>query len=375
MVKRSKETKEADKLVLNSHVAKENVVHSKVAKTAEVGSGEVKEIRRIGVLTSGGDAPGMNGVIRAVTRAAAAHGIEVMGVRRGFHGLWRGDIIELKPRDVSDILQRGGTTLMTARSKTFMTEEGVSKAMSMADVFGLDALICVGGDGTGRGALDLAAAGLPVVLVPATIDNDMAGTDETIGFDTAMNTVISAVDKIRDSASSHERCSVVEVMGRNAGFLAFQVGVATGAEVVLIPEIDCDFDQDVVKKLLSARNRGKQHFIIIVAEGVRLDPDFHAAVKAAPAIAIAEEVEAKTGIETNATILGYVQRGGNPSLRDRYLSSMMGIEAVETLLAGRANRLIASLRGQIVDIDLSEALAMKKEITEEAFKRAGILSL
>ncbi|MDO5734220.1 MAG: ATP-dependent 6-phosphofructokinase [Eubacteriales bacterium] len=336
---------------------------------------EPKEIKRIGVLTSGGDAPGMNGVIRAVVRTGISHGIEVKGIRRGYHGLWRGDFIDLSARDVSDMLQRGGTLLMTARSKTFRSDEGQQKAISMAQVFGLDGLVAIGGDGTAKGALDLARQGLPVIVVPATIDNDMAGTDETVGFDTAMNTVISAVDKIRDSASSHERCSVVEVMGRNAGFLAFEVGVATGAEVVLIPEVPCDFEKDVVQKILGARNRGKQHFIVIVAEGIKLNGSFADEQIDSPAIAIASRIKELTGIETNATILGYVQRGGNPSLRDRYLSSMMGIEAVECLMKGRYNRMISSLHGRVVDLDLAEALEMEKLITEEAFKRAGILSL
>lgn len=362
-------------LEIDSHEAEANLSRQRSEETVGELPSEPRPIRRIGVLTSGGDAPGMNGVIRAVVRAAISHGLEVKGVRRGYHGLWRGDLIDLNPRDVSDILQRGGTILMTARSESFRSPEGQAKALSMTEVFGLDAIVAIGGDGTARGALELARQGLPVIVVPATIDNDMAGTDETIGYDTAMNTVIDAVDKIRDSASSHERCSVVEVMGRNAGFLAFQVGVATGAEVVLIPEIPLNFDRDVIQKILSARNRGKQHFIVIVAEGVELDSSFQTAEKTGPAIAVARRIRELTGIETNATILGYVQRGGNPSLRDRYLSSMMGIEAVDCLLEGRYNRLIASLHGQVVDCDLAEALNLEKKITNEAFYRASVLSL
>ncbi len=336
---------------------------------------EAPPIKRIGVLTSGGDAPGMNGVIRAVTRAALAQGIEVKGIRRGYHGLWRGDFIDLKARDVSDILQRGGTLLMTARSETFQTEEGQQKAMDMAAVFELDALVCVGGDGTTRGAMDLAARGLPVIVIPATIDNDMVGTDETIGYDTAMNTVLDAVDKLRDSASSHERCSVVEVMGRHAGFLAYTVGIATGAEVVLIPELELDFKRDVIQKVLSARNRGKHHYIVIVAEGIELDEGFSAEDRDDPATAIARRIQEVTGVESRATILGYVQRGGNPSLRDRYLSSMMGIQAIACLLEGRKNRMISLVDGKVCDLDLDEAMRRTKSITPAQMSKARILTL
>ena len=226
-----------------------------------------QSIRNIGVLTSGGDAPGMNAVIRAVVRGGIFHGFQVFGIERGFHGMWRGNIVELNSRSVSEKLQRGGTFLMTARSKTFNTPEGVDKAIAMAKVFNLDAVVVIGGDGTFRGARDLAAKGFPVIAVPGTIDNDIACTEYTIGYDTAMNTAMQAIDRLRDTASSHERCSVIEVMGRNAGYLALNVAVATGAEVVMIPEAETNIQSDVIKVLLEGRNRGKKHFIVVVAEG------------------------------------------------------------------------------------------------------------
>ena len=223
--------------------------------------------------------------------------------------------------------------------------------------------------------MDLAARGLPVIVIPATIGNDMVGTDETIGYDTAMNTVLDAVDKLRDSASSHERCSVVEVMGRHAGFLAYTVGIATGAEVVLIPELELDFKRDVIQKVLSARNRGKHHYIVIVAEGIELDEGFSAEDRDDPATAIARRIQEVTGVESRATILGYVQRGGNPSLRDRYLSSMMGIQAIACLLEGRKNRMISLVDGKVVDLDLNDAMRRTKSITPAQMSKARILTL
>lgn len=323
---------------------------------------ESSKIKRIGVLTSGGDAPGMNGLIRSVTRAGLYYGLEVMGIRRGFHGLWKGDMYQLSARDVSDTLQRGGTFLMTARSKTFMTEEGLERAFSMCDVFNLDAVFCLGGDGTWRGALALSEKGVAVMGLPATIDNDISSSEYTVGYDTAMNTAIECIDKLRDTASAHERCSVVEVMGRHNGYLALSVGIATGAEIILIPEHPVDMRDDVVGKILSARNRGKQHYIVVVAEGAGHAED------------IAKFIENETGIESRATNLGYIQRGGNPSLRDRYLASMMGVHAVESLLAGRKNRAIILKHGEICDIDLKEAVQSIKTISEENYKKADILS-
>lgn len=323
---------------------------------------EEKKIRRVGILTSGGDAPGMNGLIRAVTRACGFYGIEAMGVRRGYHGLIKGDTIPLQPRDVSDVLQRGGTFLMTARSDSFRTEEGLSKALSICDVFNFDCVICIGGDGTWKGASSLAEKGQPVMTLPATIDNDIASTEYSIGYDTAMNTALECVDKLRDTASSHERCSVVEVMGRHNGYIALSIGIATGAEIILIPEHPIDFMDHVVGKILSARNRGKQHYIIIVAEG------------AGNASEIAQKLEEITGIESRATNLGYVQRGGNPTLRDRYMASLMGVHAIEALLAGRVNRAVVLKNGEITDIDLKEAIADTKTISEETYRQVDVLA-
>ena len=323
---------------------------------------EQKVIRNIGVLTSGGDAPGMNAAIRAVTRTGLYYGYRVYGIRRGYHGLWRGDIEELNRSSVSEKLQRGGTFLMTARSKTFQTPEGVDRAIEMVKVFNLDAIIAIGGDGTFKGARDLARKGIPVIGIPGTIDNDIACSDYTIGYDTAMNTAMEAIDKLRDTASSHERCSVIEVMGRAAGYIALNVGIATGAEVVLIPEKPFDFNRDVLKAVLDGRNRGKHHFIVVVAEG------------AAKADEIAHQIETLTGIEARATILGHLQRGGSPTLRDRQMASLMGLHAVECLRDCRYNRVIAYKDGKIVDIDIEEALNMKKTIDPVELERAIILT-
>jgi len=323
-----------------------------------------RTIRTIGILTSGGDAPGMNGVIRAVTRTAINYGLRVMGIRRGYHGLWRGDMEELDARSVSDTSRVGGTFFNDCPAvKHLLHLEGVEKAVKMARVFGLDAIITVGGDGTMRGAGDLARQGVPVVHVPATIDNDVGCTDYTVGFDTALNTAIDCVDKLRDTASSHERCSVIEVMGREAGYLAFHVGIATGAEIILIPEQPLDKDKDIIGKILSARNRGKRHYIVVVAEG------------AAKGEEVAKQIEEDTGTEARATVLGYLQRGGHPTYLDRYRSSMFGILAVKSLLDGRMNRVTVMKKGEIIDIDLFEGLKEIKTITQEDFKQARILSI
>ncbi|MEA4888491.1 MAG: 6-phosphofructokinase [Clostridiaceae bacterium] len=323
---------------------------------------EPKVIRNIGVLTSGGDAPGMNAAIRAVVRGGIYYGYRVFGIRRGYHGLWRGDIEELNGRSVSETLQRGGTFLMTARSKTFQSPEGVAKAIEMARVFSLDVIVAIGGDGTFRGARDLAQQGFPVIGIPGTIDNDIACSDYTIGYDTAMNTAMEAIDKLRDTASSHERCSVIEVMGRAAGYIALNVGIACGAEVVLIPEIQADFQRDVIKVLLQGRNRGKHHYIVIVAEG------------SGDATEIAQKIESITGIESRATILGHLQRGGSPSARDRQMASMMGLHAIECIRDNRMNRIIAYKAGSIIDLDIEEALNMTKTISPSDLERANILA-
>ncbi len=323
---------------------------------------EGKVIRTIGVLTSGGDAPGMNAAIRAVVRTGIYYGYRVLGIRRGYHGLWRGDIEELTRSSVSEKLQRGGTFLMTARSKTFQTEEGVNRAIEMCKIFNMDAVIVIGGDGTFRGARELARKGMPVIGLPGTIDNDIACSEYTIGYDTAMNTAMEAIDKLRDTASSHERCSVIEVMGRAAGYIALNVGIATGAEVVLIPEKPHDFNQDVLKAILDGRNKGKHHYIVVVAEG------------AGHATEIAAKIETLTGIEARATILGHLQRGGSPTLRDRQMASLMGLHAVQCLYEGRYNRIIAYKAGKIIDLDIEEALNCTKTIDPVELEQARILS-
>lgn len=321
------------------------------------------KIKNIGVLTSGGDAPGMNAAIRAVVRAGNYYGFKVFGIRRGFHGLLKGEIDVLNNRDVSEKLQRGGTFLQTARSASFATEEGVNQAISMAKVFDLDAIIIIGGDGSFRGARDLARKGMTIIGIPGTIDNDISCSDYTIGYDTAMNTAMEAIDKLRDTASSHERCSIIEVMGRQAGYIALNVAISCGAEVVLIPEIPHTIEKDLIKPLLEAKNRGKKHYIVIVAEGV------------GDSMKMADTIQTMTGIEARTTILGHLQRGGSPSARDRQMASYMGIHAIECLRDGRYNRIIAYKSGGIVDIDVEEAIQTTKTITKEDLDRAMILSI
>lgn len=322
---------------------------------------ERPKVTTIGVLTSGGDAPGMNAALRAVVRSASFFGIKVFGITRGYHGLWKGEFQEIGTRQVSETLQRGGTFLMTARSKTFETPEGVVKGAQMCKVFGLQALVVIGGDGSYRGARDLASIGIPVIGLPGTIDNDIACTEYTIGYDTAMNTAMEAIDKLRDTASSHERCSVIEVMGRRAGYIALNVGVATGAEVVLIPEHPYDFEKDVIRTILACRNMGKRHYIVIVAEG------------AGDATDIATRIEDATGIEARPSILGHLQRGGSPTLRDRLMASLMGIHAVECIRAGKLNRLVEYRSGEISDVDVEKGLKMKKTIKAEELDRSKYL--
>lgn len=328
----------------------------------QVPENERPKITSIGILTSGGDAPGMNATIRAVVRAASHYGIKVFGITRGFHGLWKGEFDEIGTRQVSETLQRGGTFLMTARSKTFETPEGLVKAAQMCKVFGIGALLVIGGDGSYRGARDLASIGVPVIGLPGTIDNDIACTEYTIGYDTAMNTAMECIDKLRDTASSHERCSVVEVMGRKAGYIALNVGIATGAEVLLIPEQPVDIDRDVLRTILDCRNMGKHHFIVIVAEG------------AGNATEIARIIEESTGIESRPTILGHLQRGGSPSLRDRTMASLMGIHAIECVSSGLLNRLIVLKDGRITNIDIEEGVKMEKTISAEDLDRFKLLS-
>lgn len=321
------------------------------------------DIKTIGVLTSGGDAPGMNAAIRSVVRAGIFYGFKVLGIRKGYNGLINGDIFEMTSRSVSDIINRGGTILQTARCLEFTTEEGQQRGAAMAKVFGMDALVVIGGDGSYKGARALSKHGIKVIGLPGTIDNDIGCTDYTIGYDTAMNTVLDALDKIRDTAFSHERCSVIEVMGRHAGYIALNSGIAGGAEVVLLPEKTFDFNKDVIKPIIEGRNRGKKHYVVIVAEGV------------GGAIEMAKEIEEKTDIETRATILGHIQRGGSPTLMDRVMASKMGVKAVECLNNGIYNRIISFKNNQIVDIDIDEALETKKTIDEETINVAKILSI
>lgn len=322
-----------------------------------------KDVRTIGVLTSGGDAPGMNAAIRAVVRVGCYYGLKVMGVKRGYNGLINGEIEEMTARDVSETLQRGGTILQTARCLEFKTEAGVEKAAEIAKVFGIDGLIVIGGDGSFRGARDLCAVGLPTVAMPGTIDNDISCSEYTVGYDTCLNTVVDAVDKIRDTATSHERCSIIEVMGRNAGYIAINAGIACGAEVVLVPEHEWNFDDDVLRPILESKTRGKKHSIIIVAEGV------------GGVIEMAKEIEATTGIESRATILGHVQRGGSPTVRDRVTASRMGARAVELLLEGKCNRVVCERDGKITDMDIEEGLAMTKELPQDMLDLARKLSV
>lgn len=284
--------------------------------------------KTIAVLTSGGDAPGMNAAVRAVARAALSKGIKVYGVRRGYNGLLNGDVFEMNLRSVSDILSKGGTVLYTARSPEFNTKEGVKKAADNCRKLGIDGVVVIGGDGSFRGARDLTGEGIPCIGVPGTIDNDISSSDYTIGFDTAMNTAMEMIDKIRDTAQSHDRCSVVEVMGRRCGDIALEVGIAIGASAILVPEVPYDLKKDVIDVLLKNRETGKKHFIIVVAEGIGgID-------------GIVKEIEAQTGIETRGTVLGHVQRGGSPTLRDRVVASRMGYRAVELLEEGQSNRVV-----------------------------------
>ena len=316
----------------------------------------------IGVLTSGGDAPGMNAAVRAVVRTAIASGMTVKGIRRGYNGLIEGDIIDLDVRSVSDIIHRGGTVLYTARSPRFKTEEGMKEAIDNCKKFGIEGIVVIGGDGSYRGARDLSMRGIPCVGVPGTIDNDISSTEYTIGFDTAMNTAMEMVDKIRDTAQSHDRCSVVEVMGRRAGYLALQTGIAVGATAILVPEVEHKVE-DVIKKIRQTQKTGKKHFIIVVAEGV------------GGVEKIAEEIEKSTGIESRATILGHVQRGGNPTVRDRVIATQMGYAAVKLLKGGIGNRVIGLKKGEIVNYDIYEALNMKKPFDDEMYEIAHTTSI
>ncbi len=307
-------------------------------------------VKRIGVLTSGGDAPGMNACVRAVVRTALYHGIECYGIRRGYNGLISGDIIKLDEKNVSHTINRGGTILYTARSKEFMDVEGQRKAVSTCKFLGLDSIVAIGGDGTFRGARALSKHGINVVCIPATIDNDISCTNYCIGFDTAANTAIECIDKLRDTMQSHERCSVVEVMGRNAGFLAMYVGLAVGATAVLVPEEPIDFERDVIEKIRQARFNGFTHYMIVVAEG------------AGSAADIAAQIKESIDLDPRVTVLGHIQRGGTPTGRDRVNATKMGFLAVEALLAGKTNRIICTNEGSYTDVNIDDGLMMNKRI-------------
>ena len=307
-------------------------------------------VKRIGVLTSGGDAPGMNACVRAVVRAALYHGIECYGIRRGYHGLIHGDVVKLNEKSVSHTINRGGTILYSARSKEFMTEEGQRKAVSTCKFLGLDGIVVIGGDGTFRGAQALSRHGINVICIPGTIDNDIPCTNYSIGFDTAANTAIECIDKLRDTMQSHERCSVVEIMGRHAGFLAMYVGLAVGATAVLVPEDPYDFDADVIEKIRRARLKGFTHYMIVVAEG------------AGSAADIAKRIKETIDLDPRVTVLGHIQRGGSPTGRDRVNATKMGYLAVELLKAGKTDRIVCTQNGSFVDVDIDEGLAMKRSI-------------
>ena len=319
-------------------------------------------MKTIGILTSGGDAPGMNAAVRAVVRTAVANGMTVKGIMRGYNGLIENDIVDLNARSVSDIIGRGGTMLYTARSPRFREEEGILEGVKTCKEHGIEGVVVIGGDGSFRGARDLSLHGIPCVGIPGTIDNDIACTEYTIGFDTAMNTAMEMVDKIRDTSQSHDRCSIVEVMGRNAGHLALQCGVAVGAASIVVPEVPITMDE-IVEKIRRMQKTGKRHFIIVVAEGVgKVDE-------------MAKQIESATGIVTRATVLGHVQRGGNPSVRDRVVATQLGHAAVELLREGKGNRVVGIKDNKVVDYDIYEALNMTKDLDMEMYNIANITSI
>lgn len=320
-------------------------------------------MKTIGVLTSGGDSPGMNAAVRAVVRAALDKGIAVKGIMHGYSGLINEEIVDMNLRSVSDIIHRGGTVLYTARCPEFKTEEGIQKAMDTCKKFGIEGIVVIGGDGSYRGARDLSEHGIPCVGLPGTIDNDISSTDYTIGFDTAVNTAMEMVDKLRDTSQSHERCSVVEVMGRRAGYLALHTGIAVGATCILVPEVKCDFQKDVIDKIKKTMAMGKKHFIVVVAEGV------------GNIEGISQEISKSCNIESRATVLGHVQRGGSPTDRDRVIASAMGYEAVQLLAQGIGNRVVCMNNSKIVNKDIFEALNEKKEFEYDLLKIANAISI
>lgn len=320
-------------------------------------------IKTIGVLTSGGDAPGMNAAIRAVVRAGCELGMKVYGINRGYNGLMENDMYEMNLRSVSDIINRGGTILYSARSPRFKTEEGMQAAIRSCRERGIEGLVVIGGDGSFRGARDLSLRGVPCVALPGTIDNDIGCCDNTIGYDTALCTIMEMVDRIRDTTESHDRCAVVEVMGRGAGYLALSSGIACGATSILIPEVPYDFDRDVIERMKRTQKSGKVHFVIIVSEAIGGVEE------------MAKKIQAETGVDTRATVLGHVQRGGSPTANDRILASRMGYHAVQLLKEGIGNRVVATKKNDIIDFDIFEALNMKKSIDLDMYKMAMDISI
>ena len=323
---------------------------------------EVSEIKTIGVLTSGGDAPGMNAAIRAVVRSGISSGLNVVGIRRGYMGLLEEDIIDMGTMSVSDIVQKGGTILYTSRCMEMTTPEGQKKAADICRKHGIDGIVVIGGDGSFRGAQKLSANGINTIGVPGTIDLDISCTEYTIGFDTACNTAMEAIDKIRDTSASHERCSIIEVMGRTAGHIALWCGISNGSEYVLIPERYDNDEQKIIEKICAKRRIGKKHHIIVNAEGI------------GDSYGMAERLENATGIETRATVIGHIQRGGNPTCRDRVYASAMGAKAVDLLLEGKTNRVVAYREGHFCDLDIDDALNMTKDIDEHLFSMTKRLS-
>ena len=322
-----------------------------------------QKIKTIGVLTSGGDAPGMNAAIRAVVRTAVAYGCKVKKKKKGYSGLLDEEIIDMDVTSVADILQRGGTILYTARCSEFRTLEGQKKGAEICRKHGIDGVVVIGGDGSFQGAQKLSRLGINTIGVPGTIDLDIACTEYTIGFDTAVNTAMEAIDKVRDTSTSHERCSIIEVMGRSAGYIALWCGIANGAEDILLPEM-YDYDENaIIDNIIKNKKRGKKHHIIVNAEGIG-----HSA-------SMAKRIEAATGVETRATILGHLQRGGSPTAKDRVYASMMGAYAVDALVSGKSNRVIAYKHGEYVDYDIEEALAMKKDIDPYQYSVSKILAI
>lgn len=319
--------------------------------------------KSIAVLTSGGDAPGMNAALRAVVRAGINKGMRVYGVYRGYNGLLNGDVQEMNLRSVSDIIGFGGTMLYTARSEEFATPAGIKKAADFCRSIDVSGVVVIGGDGSFKGARALTNAGINCIGIPGTIDNDIACSEYTVGFDTAMNTAIQMVDRIRDTAQSHDRCSIVEVMGRRCGDIALQTGIATGATAILVPEIPYNIERDVIQRIVNTQKTGKKHFIVVVAEGVGKVAE------------LANYIENRLGIETRATILGHVQRGGSPTLRDRVVASEMGFRAVELLEKNLGNRVVAMKEGKIVDLDINEALDMQRVFDEDLYKIAMTISI